>query len=433
MGLFSLGKVRSAAMQTLSGATLPVAIDFGASGLKLLQLHSGAGAEPPQLVCAAMLETPDALLSDPAKRLLFQFQALPRLVKSAGFRGKRAVCAIPAGQTFIKHMQFPKGDAGLIDLVGAAIPVALGCPAESLVLRHYVVEGASAGGKQEVVCMAAARDFVERMMAAVRESRLECVGIHPECVATIKAFEHINRRAGDEQVATLYLDLAAGTTKVWIARGSALVFAKTIALGGHDLDTTVARAMDWDLATARMRRLAAGAPVSPAARPMSPAEASASRQADAQARAGSAGGDAGVAPAESAAGAVVADDRRAGRVAPGLTVPVSEQAAADVAPGEYDLDGVLEVLTDEVAMCLRYFESIFPGRRVDRAVFFGGEARHRGLCQLIARRVRLPAHVADPLARMNRAGGESVVGVDFSTPQPGWTVPFGLSLCPTDF
>lgn len=428
MGLFSIGKVKSAAMQSLSGATLPIAIDFGSSSLKLLQLQAGGASEPPVLVSAAMLETPDALLSDPVRRFAFQFQALPRLLKSAGFKGKRAVCAIPAGQTFVKHMQFPKGDVALEQLVRAGVPAALECPPDSLVLRHFLVEGAAVGAKQEVVCMAAAKDFVERLMASIQECRLECVGIHPECVATIKAFEHINRRAGDEQVATLYLDLAAGTTKVWISRGNTLVFAKTIHVGGHELDTAVARAMDWDLATARMRRIAAGAPVSAAMRPNTQGE----RDKPAPASSGAtASGD--TQPAAEGPASAVAEDRRVGKVAPGLTVPVAEQAAAEVAPKEFDLEGPLEILTDEIAMCLRYYEAIFPGRKIDRAVFFGGEARHRGLCQLIARRVRLPAHVADPLARMSRTGKEPVVGVDFTTPQPGWTIPFGLSLCPTDF
>ncbi len=429
MGLFSLGKVKSAAMQSLSSATMPIAIDFGSSSLKLLQLQSGGAAEPPSLVAAAMLETPDALLSEPSKRLEFQFQALPRLVKSVGFKGRRAVCAIPAGQTFVKHMQFPKGEVPLEQLVRAGVPAALGCGPETLVLRHFPVEGASAGGKQEVVCMAAGKDFVERLVGAIRDCRLECVGIHPESVATLKAFEHINRRAGDELVSTLYLDIAAGTTKVWIGRGGALAFAKTVQVGGHELDVAVARAMDWDLATARMRRIAAGAPLSPAMRPNTQGE----RGQPDPARAAAAAAVGGEGQDPGAATTAVGDDRRTGKIAPGLTVPVAEQAAADVAPREFDLEGPLEILTDELAMCLRYYEAILPGKKIERAVFFGGEARHRGLCQLIARRIRLPAHVADPLARMSRTGKEPVLGVDFNTPQPGWTIPFGLSLCPTDF
>lgn len=439
MAFLSLGKVKTAALQTIAGSTLPIAIDFGVGSLKALQLASG---EPPQLIGAAALETPEALRNDPARRLAFQLEALPKFIRSAGFKGRRAVCSIPAGQTFIKHMQFPKNESvDVADLVRAAIPSALNCVPEALVLRHYLVDGAQAAGsggsgpqggapggpRQEVICLAASRELVGRVMGSIREAKLECVGIQPECIAAVKAFEHINRRAGDEHVATLYLDLACGTTKVWITHGNTLVFAKTIQMGGNELDAAVARAMDLDVPSARARRLAASVLVAPAATPQGASMATGGMAilAAAMAREGAA---AEPAPGETA----TAEERRVSGTAPGLTARVNEQPAAAVAPPEFDLGDQLETLTDEVAMCLRYYESMFPGRRLDRAIFFGGEARHRGLCQHVARKVRIPAHVADPLARMGRTGKESVLGVDFTTPQPGWTVPFGLSLCPTD-
>ncbi len=431
MSFLTFGKVRSAAMSSLGGGALPIAIDFGAGTLKVLQLAAGSGNDPPTLVAAAAIDTPEQLLSDHAKRFEFQFQALPLLLKGAGFKGKRAVCSIPAGQTFIKHMQFPKSDnVDLAELVQAGVPAALNCDPEALILRHFAVEGAQAPGsgqtrdstgvKQEVICMAAAREFVQRLMQAVRDSHLECVGIHPEAVATIRAFEHINRRVADQHVSTLYLDLACATTKVWIAHGSTLIFAKTIQLGGRDLDAAVARALDIGTAAARAKRLAASVLVAPAMVPAIIAAAAAR------------------AAGESAAAVALAEDRRAldgPKIAPGLTPQVADQGAALVAPPEFDLGDTLENLTDEIAMCLRYYEAMFPGppvRRVDRAILFGGEARHRGLCQHIARKLRLPAHVADPLARMARTGKEPVRGVDFTTPQPGWTIPFGLCMCPTD-
>lgn len=437
MGFLSLGKMRSAAMQSIAGSTLPIAIDFGVGSLKLLQMTAGAQDMPPQLIAAAAIETPEQLLHDHALRFQFQFQALPRVLKGVNFKGRRAVCAIPAGVTFVKHMQFPRNDnVDLADLVQTGVPAALNCAPDALILRHFPVDGAqtpgsggsgSSGAKQEVICMAAARDFVAKLMGAIKDCRLECVGIHPECIATVKAFEHINRRVADAHVGTLYLDLAAGSTKVWIAHGSTLVFAKTIQVGGRDLDSAVAHALDVDIATARAKRLAASVLVAPAVRPVGvPApEALAAPLATGLASGGTLLDAAGSSTA-------TADERRDSKLAPGLTPPLAEQPPADLAPPEFDLAEYLETLTDEVAMCLRYYEAMFPGKRVDRAILFGGEARHRGLCQHIARKIRLQAHVADPLARMGRTGKESVRGVDFTTPQPGWTIPFGLSLCPTD-
>ena len=447
MAFLSFGRVKDAAMQTINGSTLPIAVDFGVSALKVLQLSSG---DTPTLVAAAALETPDALVHDAAKRLAFQCQALPRLIKAGKFKGKRAACAIPAEQMFCKHMQFPRTDAaGLEEQVRTSVPASLGVPAEAVVLRHFAVDGAIAAGsshagnaaggvKQEVICLAASRELVARLMDAIRASRLEPVGIHPECIATLRAFDHINRRVADEHLTTLYLDIAAGTTKVWITHGTSLVFAKVIQFGGRDLDQGVARALDVRLSEARAKRLAASVLIAPAAGNGQTTGASGQGQQSTHIESGGAGaaGGTGFLTAIGAGGtggsAAVSEDRRTGQLAPGLTPSVLQQELAPVAPPEFDLQGPLESLTDEVAMCLRYYESMFPGRRVERAVFYGGEARHRGLCQIIAKRVRCAAHVADPVARIARTGKEPCMGVDFTTPQPGWTIAFGLSLSPTD-
>lgn len=441
MAFLSFGRVKDAAMQTINGSTLPIAVDFGVSSLKVLQLSAG---DTPTLIAGAALETPDALLYDAAKRLAFQCQALPRLIKAGKFKGKRAACAIPAEQMFCKHMQFPRSDAaGLEEQVRSNVPQMLGVPAEAVVLRHFPVEGAVAAGsshagsatggvKQEVICLAVSRELVGRLMEAIRASRLEPVGIHPECVAALRAFDHINRRVADEHLTTLYLDIAAGTTKVWITHGTNLVFAKVIQLGGRDLDQTVARALDLRLSEARAKRLAASVLVAPAAVPGQVLSASGQTVQAAPEVAAKTGTGFLTAIVGGTAAAAVGEDRRVGNLAAGLTPSVQQQEAAPVGPEEFDLQGPLESLTDEVAMCIRYYESMFPGRRVERAVFYGGESRHRGLCQIIAKRVRCAAHVADPVARMARTGKEPCMGVDFTTPQPGWTIPFGLSLCPTD-
>lgn len=440
MSFLSFGRVKTAAMQTINGSTLPIAIDFGVSALKVIQLAAG---DTPTLIAAACLDTPDALIYDHATRFQFQCQALPRLIKAGKFRGKRAACAIPAEHMYCKHLQLARADgAALEEQVKAAVSQAVNAHPDALALRSFPVEGGQATGsgsqsgsgvKQEVICLAASRELVQRIMNAVRSAKLEPVGIHPECIATMRAFDHINRRAGDEHLSTLYLDVGAGTTKVWITHGKSLVFAKIIQLGGRDLDQAVAHALDIRLAEARQRRLAATTLVAPArsvAEPVATASQSEGQLTASGRFLTTIGAGAPVAAPPSDTG--LAEDRRVGQLAPGLTPDLHAQDAAPMPPPEFDLVVPLETLTDEVAMCLRYYESMFPGRRIDRAVFFGGESRHRALCQLIAKRVRATSHVADPVARIARTGKEPCLGVDLSTPQPGWTIAFGVSMCPTD-
>jgi Tfp pilus assembly PilM family ATPase len=81
---------------------------------------------------------------------------------------------------------------------------------------------------------------------------------------------------------------------------------------------------------------------------------------------------------------------------------------------------------------MRYHEALFPGKKIERAVFVGGESRQRPLCQQLARALRIPAQVADPLARVARTGKEPMTGVDLREAQPAWSVPLGLCLSKTD-
>lgn len=436
MFLSPFGKVKNAALNSLQGATLPIAIDFGAGSLKVLQLQSG---DPPQLIAAALLPTPDALMDDPAKRFAFQFQALPKLIKSVAFKGKRAVVSLPAAQLFCKHLQLPRTESVPVsELVENAVPAILECPQQALVYRHVVVDGAqpcgqtsgsvgalagdkglgASGPKQEVICLAASRDMVGRMLQACKDAKLELVGMQPEFFCTLRAFEHLSRRADDAGVSTIYIDVGLGTTKIIIENAGKLVFAKSIQLGGIDLDKAAAHMLNCALGAAHQRRIEAlGRDRVRSVRPAQTVAAARSRR---------------TGPAEDGHGPAVADDRRSGLPAPMLGSDLTQLPLEPVSGIDIDLSESLEILEDEIAMCVRYYESIFPGRKIARAVFLGGESLHRGLCQHVARRLRLPAQLADPLASIARTGDEPAVNVDFSLQQPGWAVPLGLSLLPTD-
>jgi Tfp pilus assembly PilM family ATPase len=117
---------------------------------------------------------------------------------------------------------------------------------------------------------------------------------------------------------------------------------------------------------------------------------------------------------------------------PGLTPDLTRHSRLEFQGPRVDLTEIVESLTDEISGCLRYHESVFPDRRVNRAIFMGGESRHLGLAQHIARTLRLPAQVADTMASVGRTGKELTPGVDFRQPQPGWAMVLGLCMSPTD-
>lgn len=414
-------RVLGGANRLMSQLGMPIGIDFGCSALKLLQIQ---GNDSPSLVSAGYLPTPDELVHDHAKRLAFQMEALPKLVKSCGFKTRRAVCAIPSSQSYVRHMQFSvEPGVSLAQLVKSALGQQTGCDPSNLVFRHIDVGQIGRTNKSEVICMASSRELVGKLMAAMKAAKLEPVGMHMEATAAIKPFDAITRRDEDVNLTSLYLDMGAGTTNLMIAHGRNLVFTKNLPIGGRDLDAVAARQLKIALNDARAERLKLSEFVraAPAQAEVKPVESGMAVLAAAMRKAGHNGDS-----------TAVLEDRRQGLPAPGLSNDLTRHTRVEFNGPRVDLTETLEGLTDEIAGCLRYHESVFPDRRVNRAIFMGGESRHLGLAQHIARTLRLPAQVADPMASVSRTGKETTSGVDFRLPQPGWAMALGLCLSPTD-
>lgn len=451
MAAWGWDKLKNLGGGLLPGAP-PLAVDFGSSSLKVLQLGAG---DPVAIVAAAQLATPDHLAADHNQRLAWQIEQLPALLKSAGLRARRAVCALPSGLTFCKHIQVqPEPGIDLNELVRADLSAQLGCAPDAIVARHIEV-GQVGGGKAEVVALAASCGLVRRLMDGARAARLELVGVHPECTAILRSFDHITKRISDSDTVSLYLDLGSGGTRMYIAHGTRLVFAKGISVGGLFMDQAIAAQARCDVALARMHRRTALAQVR-AVQPSVPAGVIDTRAAAAAAPKASAGGEqpglAVLAAGMAQAAASTARSMRPATVgggASGVAIDVDRRVVASpvghtpvqgvgaplvgyVDGKKFDLSESLDALTDEIAMCLRYHDGLFPGRKVARVIFVGGEARNVGLCQHVARVLRLPAHIADPFARLGRQASELPGGVKLNEPQPAWAVAYGLTLCPTD-
>ncbi|MFG0258052.1 MAG: pilus assembly protein PilM [Phycisphaerales bacterium JB043] len=406
----------------------PIAIEFGTSSLKAIQMDFSKSQ--PQLLAAGMVETPEKLLLDDLGRLTFQAENLGDLLKRCGFKGKRAVCSLPAKQTIVQHFQVASGDVDIQSQVNHQMQMQMGIDPKQAVIRAVDVGDVQRGGqsKREVICFAVARDVVFKQIEAIRQCKLEPVGIHSSQIAIVRAFDRITRRQGDEMMTSLYLDIGAGTTKIVIAHGQSMAFAKTIDVAGRTFDELIGKQLECGLIEARKQRLSL-AELTPA--PATPAERVMENVAGATSANGRVvKGDDGSSIDVGSLGTMM--DRRTGNPTPNLTPDLSTEAPVNLQAGGLDLTEPLEWLTDEISMCVRYHQMQFPGRSIDRAIFVGGESRHIGMCQHIAKLLRTSSQIADPLAHARMPKTDHLVDVDFSFAQPGWVVPYGLCCCPIE-
>jgi type IV pilus assembly protein PilM len=380
----------------------PIGVDLGSDSVKLLQI---AYADPPQLLAASSVDVPLEARRDAESHRTFLVPAIKQLIRDGAFKGRRAVVSINAAHTYIQSVRLAKGEESMLaSQIEGELRGKLPIDPAGMVIRHVLVGDvfADGGNRQEVICLAASRERVLRQVQTLKAAGLEVVGVHCEPMAIVESFAHLYRRADDVNRTTLFIDIGAATTKVLITHGTQLVFAKAIHLGGDHFTRQLAGQQGVDLAEARLRRI----------QQASSAEA--------------------MRPAEQAPGTVQIQKRQPQGIAAVMETPVPLSAPQGrKTPAEFG--DTLDALLDELQLCVGYHRSMFADRRLEKIIFLGGESRHIALCQQIARMVCLPAQLGDPLARLSRPSGPNAAcSIDLRAGQPGWAVPMGLCLLPTN-
>lgn len=396
----------------------PIVVDFGHASLKFLQVTTGA---TPSIVAVAELPIPEEHRDDRAARNRWVSERIPTILKSRSFKGRRVMFSPYASEMVVQHVQVNPAE-GVEPFEQAKIQLhsRLGNAGDLVVRTRQVAEVHRDGQlRQEHLCVAIGRDEVMRTVELFRRAGLQVVGVHDGVSSAVRAFDHLHRRDGDESRRTLYIDLGWSHTRVAIAHGTEAVFGKSIPLGGRQFaGRGVADELDADLASLLgdsfvERSRPAGLEAGP--------EGSLGGATDEHDSVHPAFARLQAKRASAASPASIAEDRRTGRPAAGLGPRVD--TATPFAAGE-----AIESLGHELAMCIRYYQSTFPEKPIERAIFIGGEARRTDLCQSIARMLRLPAQLGDPLARLE--------GLDRSGlpagPHPGWAIACGLCTAPTD-
>ena len=411
----------------------PIGVDFGTDGLRMAQVEAADGEY--RLVAAASAEVPAQIRQDPTARLNFFAETVRDRLASGSFRGRRAILSLPAASCFIQRLRMPKLEEGELRKAlpweaRGKLPID---PSHAL-LRHIVAGEVYQDSEQksEVILMAAARELVNQLLAAAAKAKLDVVGMNVEPKALVDCFTHIFRRKSDAEQTTCYVDIGCSGTRAVISRGPNILFARGIPVGGDHFNRAVASALKMSLEDAKVLRIkvcslgapqaaGAGAPEAQHRAPAQQAPQSLESAFPLLGAAMKAGGATATAPAPAAA--------------PAYAVPAADPVSAELMEKARLVDQAcrepLSKLIEELDLCRRYHESTFSTRPIDRLVFVGGEARHRSLCQQIARQMSLAAQVGDPMVRMGRTSDVGVEsGMDRRQPQPSWAVAIGLSMGP---
>ncbi len=356
---------------------LPIGIDLGESAIRMAQIE--LVNDEFRLVHAEEISMDPALAGDARSQSITE--AIRKTLRSGKFCGRNAAIGIRAGDVVVKHLRMPRtGATEFAASLGEQATTALNAPSSDYLIRG-VIAGEIFGEQspqQEVVLFATPQNLIQQIIDDSAAARLNLVGVHVQQRIAADFFSRVYRRKTDESAVNLVVDLGAGGTRAFVAAPADIRFVRTMPLSVAQIHERVARQVGVSTADAMLIRR------SIAALQTAPQNEIAAKETPFSAQ---------------------------------QQKLVDETAAAAAK------------LSDELEMCRRYYESLFPNQPVTRLLFIGGGARDRLLCSAIAQAMSLPAQIGDPLVRFNRSTLPNLACIDRREAMPQWCTAFGLSIC----
>ncbi|MFA5239834.1 MAG: pilus assembly protein PilM, partial [Phycisphaerae bacterium] len=342
-----------------------------------------------------------------------------RMLANGNFHGRNVVSCLPNDKLNITSLRLAETETDEIEqALGKEANQRFGLTSE-LDAVHYLVAGNVQYGdeiRNELILFAASDEAIREHIALLEAAQLRPVAIDTVPCALFRSFERLRRRGEDKEQTVVFVDIGSRFTTVVFGRGGEISFTKQIPIGGERFNREVASKLGISIDEAQMLREklqmknAIKAEISlDVSKPGSVAQ-------------------------DSSAAIPQTEQNVDGNSDEQLDTP--EQIATEEL-GQDSLDtstqevivnaisAVAEELAKEISLCLRYYTVTFRGKRIERAVFSGGEAYEKILLNVLRRHLVVEIEVAQPLRSldMTKVSFENRRGLLCE-----WAVAIGLSL-----
>ena len=313
----------------------PIGIDIGARSIKLVQFTGDRS----RLVDAARVDlTPLSEHAKPEEQVQRIVEGLRHGLKDREFRGRDAVCCLGDRHLFLQSLRVAKQSGPQLDrLVAQEVAGRLPFGVDEAEIRFLEAADVRQGDQtlREVIVFAVQRAVLQQSLAVLEQARLKPVAVDVEPAALVRSYTAQYRRDEDRQARALLVHIGHTRTAALVAQADELLFVKYIDVGGQQFDLAVGRHLKMDLHEATALRKHNG-------------------------------------------------DRRADLQDPEVARSLSEATRP-----------IIERLTSELAMCVRYHSVTFRGQPIVRMVVSGGEATPV-LVETLSKNLDMKAELSDP-------------------------------------
>jgi type IV pilus assembly protein PilM len=292
--------------------------------------------------------------------------AVRDMLSSGKFQGRHAVSCLPAASLIYKNIRLPKMPHDeLAAAVGWEASERLKLSGDAMNVQFFDAGEVHQGQdtRQEVIILAAPKTFIDDHIRSLKSCDLELDAIDVVPGALARCLALSSPDHDQDASVRFVIDVGYAGTKVLITNGQRICFFRLIEIGGRHMDEALASSLQLPIAAAAEVRL----------------------------------------------GWINGESDTGGEA----------RIVSALGP-------IVEDLSREINLCLRYYSVTFRGRRPEGALVVGGESRSAWLSDRLCEDIGLKPATENPIASLDLAPIQDDVG----GPDKwiSWIVAAGLSL-----
>ena len=378
----------------------PMGLDIGHNSLKMIQLVINGGHI--SVFAADKVRVDPNIDGDTERRRSFVISAIKRMLAGGNFRGRNVVSCLPNDGLKITSLRLAEAESEQIERVlRKEVAQRFGLDPDRDAINYVFAGNVRQADeiKNEFILFAADSETIKRHIEMLGEAGLKPMGIDTVPCALFRSFERSLRRQEDREQTAVFIDVGSRFTTVVFGRGGEISFVKQIPIGGENFNRQIAAKLGVNITEAEMLRDRLRTE-----RGLWVSQSGSGRQAP-------------------------LGSKRPQAQYSGVTGP-RQKLDASTRQVMVDAVGVVaEELAREISLCFRYYTVTFRGKRVERAVFAGGEAYENILLNVLRRQLAVEIEVAQPLKGFDMSRR---AGINFDSDRRGllceWAVAVGLGL-----
>jgi type IV pilus assembly protein PilM len=370
-------------------------LDIGHCSIKMIQLAVNGGHT--SVLAADKVRVDPRVNGHTQERRSFVVSAIKQMLAQGNFKGREVVSCLPNDKLRLTSLRLAEAASDEIpQILRKEASQRFGLNAETDAIDYMLAGDVRQGDeiKNELILFAADSDSVRSHIGLLEEAGLRPVSIDALPCALFRSFERSLQRQEDNERTAVFVDVGSRFTTVVFSRGREINFVKQLSIGGDSFNQEIAAKLGVKLDEAEMLRGKLRMERSQGAERDFPSGHSLIRQ-----------------------------------DAPEDTERDNLKETLDASTRQVMIDAisaVAERLAQEISLCFRYYTVTFRGKRVERAVFSGGEAYETILLNVLRRQLAVEIEVAQPLR------GFDMMDLSFDSDRRGllceWAVAVGLGL-----